>query len=176
MRYTYVRVFIFTGIGIFIMGERLEMFSSPAPRMRKFQKAAVSFLKGFAHMFSIIPWYRFFPTPASIRFVEAVHQLEEITKELIEEKIAKLVKSGISEEECVGFLDQWLMNDKFNKEDINVLVRDFLSAGIDTVSCSHSNRCTYTYVRIGNAYYVYLLHILFAYIICIYLCACNNSL
>ena len=84
-------------------------------------------------MFSIIPWYRFFPTPASIRFVEAVRQLEEITKELIEEKIAKLVKSGISEEECVGFLDQWLMNDKFNKEDIFVLVRDFLSAGIETV-------------------------------------------
>ena len=68
------------------------MFSSPAPRMRKFQKAAVSFLKGFAHMFSIIPWYRFFPTPASIRFVEAVHQLEEITKELIEREDIKTSK------------------------------------------------------------------------------------
>ena len=116
------------------------MFSNPVPRVRKFKKAAVSFVKGFGHMFSLIPWYRFFPTPASIRFVEAVHQLEEITKELIEEKIAKLVKSDISEDKCVGFLDRWLMDDKFSKEDINVLVRDFLSAGIDTVSCSHINQ------------------------------------
>ena len=104
--------------------------------MKKFQKAGVSFIDGLAPMFSIIPWFKLFPTPTSVRFLETVHTLEEITKELIKEKIVKLSQLENPEEECVGFLEQWLLNDNFTKKDMFVLVRDFLSAGIDTV-CSN---------------------------------------
>ena len=124
------------GIGIFILGESLHVFSNPTPRMKKFQKAGVSFIDGLGPMFAIIPWYKLLPTPASVRFLECVHTLEEITKELIEEKIVKLSQLENPEEECVGFLEQWLLNDNFTKKDMYVLVRDFLSAGIDTV-CSY---------------------------------------
>ena len=122
------------GMGIFILGERLNLFMDPSARMKRFQKAGASFVEGFGSLFSGIPLYRLVPTPSSVRFVDAAHQLEEITKELVEEKIAKLSKSDDVDEVPSGFLEQWLMSDDFSKEDIAVLMRDFLAAGIDTVS------------------------------------------
>ena len=122
------------GMGIFILGERLNLFMDPSARMKRFQKAGASFVEEFGSLFSGIPLYRLVPTPSSVRFVDAAHQLEEITKELVEEKIAKLSKSDNGDKLSSGFLEQWLMSEDFSKEDIAVLMRDFLAAGIDTVS------------------------------------------
>ena len=124
------------GIGIFILGRRLNLFSAPSLRMKEFQSAGLSFIDNLAPMSGIIPWYKFFPTPTSVRFENAVRCLEAIARELAEERMTELkqkIDSG-EEFEAISFLDQWLLDDRISREDIFTLMRDFLSAGIDTVS------------------------------------------
>ena len=38
--------------------------------------------------------------------------------------------------EAISFLDQWLLDDTISRKEIFSLMRDFLSAGIDTVSAN----------------------------------------
>ena len=104
--------------------------------MKEFQSAGLSFIDNLAPMSGIIPWYKFFPTPTSVRFENAVRCLEAIARELAEERMTELkqkIDSG-EEFEAISFLDQWLLDDRISREDIFTLMRDFLSAGIDTVS------------------------------------------
>lgn len=127
-----------TGIGIFILNERLNMFTNPAARMKTFQKAAVQFVEGILPMASPIPLHKLFPTLYSIRFESTARELERISVELLGEKMAALsaaLKKGESVE-AIGFLEQWLVEERLDQRDIFVLIRDFLSAGIDTVSFS----------------------------------------
>ena len=94
-------------------------------------------------MMGLIPWYKFFPTPASVRFVNAVRSLEAIASQLAEERMAELKQKIENNEEfeAISFLDQWLLDDTISREEIFSLMRDFLAAGIDTVStngvCCH---------------------------------------
>ena len=145
---TYVRVCIppliclcpstCVGIGIFILNERLNMFTNPAARMKTFQKAAVQFIKGLLPMASPIPLHKYVPTVYSVRFENTVRELERISLELLGEKMATLsaaLKKG-ENVEPIGFLEQWLVEERLDQKDILVLIRDFLSAGIDTVSSS----------------------------------------
>ena len=126
------------GIGIFILNERLNMFTNPTPRMKDFQKAAIHFIERLVPMARPLPLHKLFPTISSIRFESSARELERISEELLEEKMATLsaaLKRGESVEP-IGFLEQWLVEEKLSHKDILVLIRDFLSAGIDTVSCS----------------------------------------
>ena len=100
--------------------------------MRAFQQAAIQYIDGLTPLLTILPLYKLIPTPSSIRFVNAVQELEEITQNIVEEKSTRL-RSKMNKD-AVGFLDQWILNDSFSNDDIFVLVRDFLAAGIDTVS------------------------------------------
>ena len=104
--------------------------------MKEFQSAGLNFVEGLAPMMGIIPWYKFFPTPRSVRFENAVRCLEAIASELVDERMTELKQKINSNEELEGisFLDQWLLDDRINREEIFTLMRDFLAAGIDTVS------------------------------------------
>ena len=104
--------------------------------MKEFQSAGLSFIDGLAPMMGIIPWYKFFPTPTSVRFENAVRCLEAIASELAEERMTELKQKIDSNEEveAISFLDQWLLDERISREEIFTLMRDFLSAGIDTVS------------------------------------------
>ena len=84
---------------------------------------------------NFIPWHKLFPTPTSVKFKNAVFRLEAIAKELAEERMAELKKKIDSGEEVEGicFLDQWLLDEKINMQEMFSLMRDFLSAGTDTV-------------------------------------------
>ena len=57
-------------------GRRLNLFTTPSPRMKEFQSAGINFAEGFLSMMSRIPWYKYFPTSKSVRFVTAVRRLE----------------------------------------------------------------------------------------------------
>ena len=89
-------------------------------------------------MMGLIPWYKFFPTPASVWFENAVRSLEAIASQLAEERMSELKQKIESnkEFEAISFLDQWLLDDTISREEIFSLIRDFLSAGIDTVSAN----------------------------------------
>ena len=133
VEYNIMYIFLHpTAIGIYILGERLNTFTSPSTKMRAFQRAALQYIDDLSPLLTLLPLYTIIPTPSSVRFVIAVRELEEITESIVEEKIAN-INSKI-DKDAVGFLDQWLLNDAFTKEDIYVLVRDFLAAGIDTVN------------------------------------------
>lgn len=126
------------GIGIFILNERLNMLTNPSARMKTFQKAAIQFIKGLLPMASPIPLHKYIPTIYSVRFENTVRELEQISLELLDEKMAALsaaLKEG-GNVEPIGFLEQWLVEERLDHKDIFVLIRDFLSAGIDTVSSS----------------------------------------
>lgn len=72
------------------------------------------------------------------RFESNARELECISLELLGEKMAALsaaVKKGESVE-AIGFLEQCLVEERLDQRYISVLIRDFLSAGIDTVSFS----------------------------------------
>ena len=114
------------------------MFTNPSERMKTFQKTAVRFVEGILPMASPIPLHKFFPTVYSVRFESNARELERISLELLEEKMAALsaaLKKGESVE-AIGFLEQWLVEERLDQRDVFVLIRDFLSAGIDTVSFS----------------------------------------
>ena len=72
-----------------------------------------------------------------------MRSLEAIASELAEERMTELKQKIESNEEfeAISFLDQWLLDDTISREEIFSLMRDFLSAGIDTVStnsfCCH---------------------------------------
>lgn len=104
--------------------------------MKEFQSAGLNFIDGLGPMSNPISWYKFFPTPTSVRFENAVRCLETIARELAEEGMTELKQKIDSSEEfeAISFLDQWLLDERISREDICTLVRDFLSAGIDTVS------------------------------------------
>ena len=126
---------LFSGIGIFILGRRLNLFTAPSPRMKEFQSAGLNFIEGLAPMMGLVPWYKYFPTPTSVRFENAVRSLEAIASQLAEERMTELKQKIESNEEfeAISFLDQWLLDDTISREEIFSLIRDFLSAGIDTV-------------------------------------------
>ena len=89
-------------------------------------------------MASPIPLHKYIPTVYSVRFENTVRELERISLELLGEKMATLsaaLKKG-ENVEPIGFLEQWLVEERLDQKDILVLIRDFLSAGIDTVSSS----------------------------------------
>ena len=104
--------------------------------MKEFQAAGLCFIESLGPMASFIPWFKFFPTPTSVKFEEAVQCLETIAGELAEERMAELKQKIDSGEEVEGicFLDQWLLDERITKKEMFSLMRDFLSAGIDTVS------------------------------------------
>ena len=128
--------FYLLGVGIFILGQRLNLFTTPTPRMKEFQMAGISFAIRMVPMMNFIPWHKLFPTPTSVKFKNAVFRLEAIAKELAEERMAELKKKIDSGEEVEGicFLDQWLLDEKISMQEMFSLMRDFLSAGTDTVS------------------------------------------
>ena len=103
--------------------------------MKEFQSAGLGFIEGLAPMMGLIPWYKFFPTPASVRFENAVRSLEAIASQLAEERMSELKQKIENNEEfeAISFLDQWLLDDTISREEIFSLMRDFLSAGTDTV-------------------------------------------
>ena len=111
--------------------------------MKDFQSAGLNFVEGLVPMAGIIPWYKFFPTPTSVRFENAVRSLEAIASQLAEERMSELKQKIENNEEfeAISFLDQWLLDDTISRKEIFSLMRDFLSAGIDTVSvnilCCH---------------------------------------
>ena len=114
------------------------MFTDPSARMKTFQRAAIQFVKGLLPMASPIPLHKYIPTVYSVRFENTVRELERISLELLGEKMATLsaaLKKG-ENVEPIGFLEQWLVEERLDQKDILVLIRDFLSAGIDTVSSS----------------------------------------
>ena len=102
------------------------MFTAPSPRMMEFQSAGLSFIEGLVPMTGLIPWYEFFPTPASVRFENAVRSLEAIASQLAEERMTELKHKIESNEEFepISFLDQWLLNDIISREEIFSLIRD----------------------------------------------------
>ena len=104
--------------------------------MKEFQAAGLCFIDSLGPMMNMIPWHKFFPTPTSVKFEEAVQCLETIAGELAEERVAELKQKIDSGEEVEGicFLDQWLLDERITKKEMFSLMRDFLSAGIDTVS------------------------------------------
>ena len=106
--------------------------------MKEFQSAGLNFAEGFLAMMSHMPWYKYFPTPKSVRFVNAVRRLEAIASQLAEERMVELKQKIESNEEleAISFLDQWLLDDSISKMELFSLMRDFLSAGIDTVSAN----------------------------------------
>ena len=131
------------GIGVFILNERLNMLTNPSARMKAFQKAAIQFIEGILPMSNPIPLHKLIPTVSSIRFESSARELERISLELLGEKMAALstaLKKGESVEP-IGFLEQWLAEERLDHRDILVLIRDFLSAGIDTVSLSWCIDC-----------------------------------
>ena len=122
-------------MGIFILGERLNLFTNPEPKMKLFQQAGVNFLDSLGPLVTLIPLYMYFPTPASVGFVNAVREIEAISAELVDERMAKLkamMLDGV-QFEATCFLDQWLLDETMTRSEMFTLVRDFLAAGIDTV-------------------------------------------
>ena len=103
--------------------------------MKEFQSAGLNFAEGFLSMMSHIPWYKFFPTPTSVKLENAVRSIEAIASQLAEERMSELKQKTESNEEfeAISFLDQWLLDDTISRKEIFSLMRDFLSAGIDTV-------------------------------------------
>jgi len=94
--------------------------------MKEFQSAGINFAEGFLSMMSHMPWYKFFPTPTSVRFENAVRSLEAIASQLAEERMTELKHKIESNEEFepISFLDQWLLNDIISREEIFSLIRD----------------------------------------------------
>ena len=119
---------------MFILNQRLNMFSNPTAEMIRFQDESFRLIQGLGYMAQSIPVYKYIPTPKSRKFMKAVRFLDTISVKFINERKAAMTKLGA--EQCVGFLDQWLVDGKLTTKEIVPLVRDFLAAGVDTVSYS----------------------------------------
>lgn len=117
---------------MFILNKRLNMLSNPTAEMIQFQDESLHLIQGLAYMAQSIPVYKFIPTRQSRRFMKAIRFLDSISVKFIEERKAAL--SDLGTEQCIGFLDQWLVDGKLTAKEIIPLVRDFLAAGVDTVS------------------------------------------
>ena len=92
---------LFSGIGIFILGRRLNLFTAPSPRMKEFQSAGLNFIEGLAPMMGLVPWYKYFPTPTSVRFENAVRSLQAIASQLAEERMTELKQKIESNEQLL---------------------------------------------------------------------------
>ena len=125
----------------------MNIFTNPSPRMLQFRNAGITFIDCMAPMLSPFSLYKYFPTPTSIRFENVVNYLQEISGEFITERMTKLMEATQRGEkvEAVSFLDQWLLDENISTEDIHMLTRDFLAAGMDTVRCNgllYNYNCT----------------------------------
>ena len=120
------------GISVFILNKRLNMLTNPSAEMVQFQEESICLIEGLGYMAQSIPVYKYIPTPSSRRFMKAVHFLDNISVKFINER--KAVMNDLGTEDSTGFLDQWLVDGKLSTKEIVPLVRDFLVAGVDTVS------------------------------------------
>ena len=103
---------------------------------RQLIHSAVKLVQSLTAIIYSPPWYKYFPTAAIKQFDAMLHEVFRLGSILKEKRIKEMREAAEKGEELddVGFLGQWIANEKLTEEDILPLVSDFFVAGSDTVS------------------------------------------
>ena len=106
----------------------------------RFKEAAFDYMRDMMHFLYALPLYKIFPTKPYVNFDTSVKNLLSVSKELVDAKVKEMCAAMDEgrEVEQVGFLDQWLLEGKLTQAELLPIIGELLSAGIDTVSVSHS--------------------------------------